>query len=60
MNIFITSSRDGNQVFFCAQSWGDARLKATDLAGKRYRFILAIPEWHHLYRPAIHALGLTN
>lgn len=38
-NIFASAKRTGEPVYFVAQSWSEARQRATELAGKRYRFI---------------------
>lgn len=58
-NIFLTHNSKHEPIFFVAEGWHRARKLAPILAGKRHRGIFIIPEQHHLYKKAIHELGLV-
>lgn len=59
MDIFLTTKSSGERVYFMAQSWTNARTKASELAGKRHRGIYIIPTTHHLHPLAVSVLGLN-
>ena len=51
--IFVTATRDGTTKFFMARSWGEARQKASEVAGKRYRYVAIVHESHPWYSEAV-------
>lgn len=60
MDIFLSHTLHGKPVLFVARSWGEARTRAHELAGKRHRGITIIHPTNPLYRIAVLELGLAN
>jgi len=55
-DIFIVAKRNGDIVPFLATTLSDARSKAAELGGKRYRFISILNPSHPKYAECVRAL----
>lgn len=59
-NIFVSRSRLGRIVFFVAQSWEEARRRASEEAGKKFRYVCLVTPGTAQHREAERELGLVQ